>query len=239
MKPEKDAFGQFLKANIGQSPAYEIIERDDNFISVMSPDLYFSDYDSWSSHTQSALELAKGRILDVGIGAGRHALYLQDQGHQVIGIDNSPLAVAVASQRGVRDCRVMSLTNISDTLGIFDTVIMLGNNWGLLGSFEQGQHILKRLYDITTDDAKIIAETTNPYSTTQSAHLQYHEQNRQKGRMGGQIRFRMRFQQYCGDWMDYLLTSVDEVNIIINNTGWKLVQTFGDTEHQYTLVLGK
>lgn len=239
MKPEQDAFGQFLVAHLHGRESYEIIERDDNFISVMTPELYFSEYASWKPHIQSGLKLATGRILDIGIGAGRHALYLQEQGCQVVGIDNSPIAIEVAKQRGVTDCRVMSISNLDDSIGKFDTVIMLGNNWGLLGSYEQGQKILNRLYDITSADAKIIAETTNPYTTEDPIHLQYHQRNRQKGRMSGQIHFRVRFRQYVGAWMDYLLTSRPEVEFIVKDTGWNLAQTFGNTDGQYTLVLEK
>lgn len=239
MKPEQDAFGQFLMANLYGRESYEIIERDDHFISVMTPEFYFSEYVSWTPHIQSALKLATGRILDVGIGAGRHALYLQEQGYHVVGIDNSPIAIEVAQKRGVKDCRVMAVRDLDESLGKFDTVIMLGNNWGLLGDFYQGQTILKRLYDITSADAKIIAETTNPYTTEDPVHLQYHQRNRQKGRMGGQIHFRVRYRQHVGEWMDYLLTSHPEVEFIVKDTDWNLAQTFGDTDGQYTLVLEK
>ena len=239
MNPEQDAFGQFLLANLNNNRSYEIIERDDEFISVMEPDLYFSDYDSWKPHIQSALQLVKGRVLDIGIGAGRHALYLQEQGFEVVGIDNSLLAVEVSKQRGVMDCHVMSIAGIDESLGIFDSIIMLGNNWGLLGGLVQGQAILKQFYNITTDDAKIIAETSNPYATDDPTHLQYHDLNRKKGRMGGQIRFRSRYRQYCGDWMDYLLASPLEVETIVEGTGWHMTQTFGDTEGQYSLILEK
>ncbi len=240
MKPEQDAFGQFLLANLNSDDATdEIIERDDNFISVMKPDLYFTHYYEWSLHVKSGLELAQGRVLDVGIGAGRHALYLQEQGFEVVGIDNSPIAIQVAKKRGVKDARVMSINDVDESLGTFDTVIMLGNNWGLVGGYLQSRSILTRLYQVTSDDAKLIAETTNPYTTEDPIHLQYHELNRQQGRMSGQIRFRVRYRQYCGDWMDYLLTSLPEVKLLVEGTGWNLTQTFGDTDGQYTLILEK
>jgi len=239
MKPEQDAFGQFLLANLSNTISDEIIERDDNFISVVRPELYFSSYDDWSTHVKSGLAFAQGRVLDIGIGAGRHALYLQEQGFEVVGIDNSPLAVRVAKKRGVKDSRVMSITDVDDSLRQFDTIIMLGNNWGLVGGYLQAQSILKRLYQITSDDAKIIAETTNPYTTEDPIHLQYHHHNRQKGRMSGQIRFRVRYRHYCGDWMDYLLASLPEVKLLIQGTGWNLMQTFGDIDGQYTLILEK
>jgi 2-polyprenyl-3-methyl-5-hydroxy-6-metoxy-1,4-benzoquinol methylase len=55
----------------------------------------------------------KGRVLDIGCGAGRHSLYLQNQGFQVLGIDNSPLAVKVAKLRGLKRVKVMSIEDIN------------------------------------------------------------------------------------------------------------------------------
>lgn len=240
MKPEEDAFGQHLLACLKSENVYEIIERDDAYIDVgPGRSLYFSKSTDWDSHITEALNLAQGRILDVGLGAGRHALYLQEQGFEVVGIDNSPLAVQVASERGVSDARVMSVNAIDESIGLIDTIIMLGNNWGLLGGFEVGQKILKRFAEITSADARIIAETLNPYTTAEAAHLRYHQRNRELGRMGGQIRFRVRFKEYCGDWMDYLFNSVPEVEHIISGTGWYLTQTIGDTNKQYALILEK
>jgi 2-polyprenyl-3-methyl-5-hydroxy-6-metoxy-1,4-benzoquinol methylase len=239
MTPEQDAFGQCLLAYLQTGAAVEIIERDDGYISTMGPALYFSGPEDWEPHILDALRRARGRVLDVGLGAGRCSLFLQAQGREVVGLDNSPLAVTVARQRGVQATRLLALADVDDTLGMFDTVIMMGNNWGLLGGFESGQAILKRLAQITTPAARIIAETTNPYTTDDPAHLQYHQRNRAQGRMGGQVRFRVRFRQYCGDWMDYLLNSVPEVEQLVAGTGWHLAQTLGDTASHYVLVLEK
>jgi len=63
--------------------------------------------------------------------AGRHALYLQDKGHKVVGIDTSPLALEVSKIRGVKDCRLMSLYNLVFPDSSFDTVLLLGQNLGL------------------------------------------------------------------------------------------------------------
>lgn len=61
---------------------FEIIERDDGFIAASHWHArYFSDYRQWSWRERQAVRLGKGRILDVGCGAGRFALYLQKQGH--------------------------------------------------------------------------------------------------------------------------------------------------------------
>lgn len=240
MEAKKDAFGQCLKAYLETGSAHEIIERDDGFITTsMGPAAYFSEFESWMPHVLEALESVRGRVLEVGVGAGRHALYLQSKGYDVTGIDNSPLALDVATQRGVKDVRLMSIQDVDELPGVFDTITMMGNNFGLLGGFEQGQSILKQFAKITSDDARIIADSMNPYNTDDPVHLEYHQKNRDKGRMGGQLRFRVRYRQYCGDWFDYLLASVPEVESIIEGTGWHIAQTFGDMKTMYTIILEK
>ena len=60
-----------------------------------------------------AMEFVRGRVLDMGVGAGRHALHLQAQGHDVVGIDNSPKAVEVCRLRGLEDARGCAATALA------------------------------------------------------------------------------------------------------------------------------
>ena len=53
----------------------------------------FRDYDSMPPLEHHALDLVKGRTLDVGAGAGCHSLVLQERGIDVDAIDISPLSV--------------------------------------------------------------------------------------------------------------------------------------------------
>jgi len=80
MKPKEDALGQELWALYEGENIYEIVERDDGYIDVLDPKVYFSGYEDWAPFVKKALEHVKGRVLDVGCGAGRHALYLQKRG---------------------------------------------------------------------------------------------------------------------------------------------------------------
>jgi len=58
--------------------SYEIIERDDGFIiSSGGASTYFAEFKDWPKIQKQAIKLAKGKILDIGAGAGRVSLYLQ------------------------------------------------------------------------------------------------------------------------------------------------------------------
>ena len=240
-KPD-DPYGQMLLASLESGEKLsEIIEREDKYIDTGSePGLYFSEYKSWPAAEKEAIDYAKGRILDIGCGAGRHSLFLQDKGLDVTAIDNSPGAIKVCKTRGIKKALVKSVSEISKfKSGSFDTVLLLGNNFGLFGDFQSARKRLKQLDRITTDAGMIIAGTRNPYGTTSPEHLRYHKLNRDRGRLPGQITFRIRFGALVGEWFDYVLVSPDEMESILDRTGWQIVKFFGKTSCNYYAVIEK
>lgn len=242
MEINRDAYGQLLLAQYRDgAPKAEIIERDDNYIDTGSaPGTYFSEYRDWSALEHRAIERAAGRILDVGCGAGRHALYLQQKGFDVTGIDNSPGAIEVCKQRGLKKAFVRPIAEIDEfEPNSFDTIIMLGNNFGLFGSPEKAKTILAKMSRITALDAQIIAKTLNPYKTDDAMHLEYHELNRKRGRMPGQIRMRVRFGKAVGEWFDYLFVSPEEMESILADTDWQIREFIASEEANYFAVIGK
>jgi len=242
MKTSKDAYGkQLLTEYLEQRPTVEIIERDDNLILTASHEgMYFTGFEDWSELEKQAITKARGRVLDVGCGAGRHSLYLQEKGFDVTGIDNSPGAIRVCKLRGLKKALVRPVDEIDKfRAGSFDTIIMLGNNFGLFGSRRGARSILKKMARITTPDARIIAATLDPYKTDSSDHLDYHRRNRRRGRMGGQIRFRVRFGRIVGDWFDYLFVSQAEMTEILEDTDWRIKELLDSEKANYAAVIEK
>ncbi|MDH5483485.1 MAG: class I SAM-dependent methyltransferase [Candidatus Bathyarchaeota archaeon] len=231
LNPEEDAYGQEIWACYQGREVFEIVERDDGYIdpSALGPKIYFSKYEDWAPYHRRAMDFVKGKVLDVGCGAGRHSLYLQKKGFDVLGIDNSPLAIKVSKLRGLKKAKVMSIENIGYRPDSFDTIIMMGNNFGLFGSFKKAQELLKKFHKMTSKNALIIADTLDPYKTDNPDHLEYHKHNKKKGRMGGQVRIRIRFRRYVGRWFDYLMVSKEEMKELLKGTGWK-VKEFIDSE---------
>jgi len=241
MKPEEDAFGQELWAFYDGREIHEIVERDDGSVSASSvyPKGYFSEYEDWPEYEKRAIELAQGRVLDIGCGAGRHSLYLQEKGLDVLGIDSSPLAIEICKLRGLRKTTVISLEELDFELNSFDTILMLGNNFSLLGDFEKGRNILENLSKISSESSLIIGATLDPYKTSNPAHLEYHEFNRERGRKAGQIRMRIRFEKYATKWLEYLLVSREEMEELLTGTGWKIREFIDSHDPHYVCVLEK
>ncbi|MDP9225280.1 MAG: class I SAM-dependent methyltransferase [Actinomycetota bacterium] len=161
VEPRHDAYGQLLLAALEGDEVVEIVERDDGFISAstMGPKLYVAPFRRWPSHHRRAMRYAKGRVLDVGAGAGRVSLHLQERGQDVVAIDNSPGAIAVCRRRGVREARVLAFDAIDESLGTFNTIVLFGNNFGLFGTPTKAKQLLRRLHRMTSNDARIIVES--------------------------------------------------------------------------------
>lgn len=227
LRPDQDAFGLMLRDYLDYGEAVAVIERDDGYVDCdFGGETYFAPFAEWSPHVQAAMRHLRGPVLDVGCGAGRVSLYAQEQGHEVLATDISPLAVEVCRRRGVRRTEVVPVTGLDRSLGTFTTIVMYGNNWGLMGTPGRATWLLRRFRQFTTPDAVILAECCDPYNTDSPDHLAYHERNRARGRMPGQLRLRVRYRGACTPWFDYLFVSPDEMGEMVADAGWRIRELF-------------
>lgn len=244
MDPGDDAYGAALRAHHAGEESYEVVERDDGYVGPPGdPAVYFSPPDEWAERERVAVDRAEGRVLDVGCGAGRHALYLQERGHAVVGIDASPGAVEVSRDRGVdaRECDVADVRDLDEEP--FATVFMGGNNFGLVGTRATAPRILGGLAAVTADDAQILAQTRDVHATTDPDHLAYHEFNRERGRLPGALRIRVRHGMRATPWFDYLMVSPAEMREVVEPTPWHVAEVLEpndlDADGQYYAELRK
>ena len=241
LKDRQDTYGHQLYDCFKGREVVEVVERNDGYVdpSHSLPRAYLSDYKDWPSFERKAMQYARGRVLDIGSGGGRCSLYLQKNGFEVVGIDNSPLAVKVCKLRGLKNVRVMSISDVSPQLGQFDTILMIGNNFGLFGGFKQARKLLRRFHSLTSAEALIIAETNDPYKTSEPFHLAYHRLSRRRGRMPGQLKIRVRYKRYVTPWFDYLIVSKREMKKILQGTGWKVKRFIDSTGSVYIAIIEK
>lgn len=236
---ESDVFGRQLLANYNGFPT-ETLERDDGRIDTWSADYYFSHSSSWRPEIISALKTVDGIAVDVGCGAGRHALYLQEQGVAVTAIDKSPGAVEVARLRGVRDARcadIEAMNKAGDFGGKVNTFVMLGSNLGLLQSPEKASAILETMHSLGRQGTRIIGEGLDPYVSADPDHITYCAANRAKKRAYGSRVLRTLFQQEAGEWFNYLALSPEELGNISQQSGWRLGAVDQEAGGRYIAVL--
>lgn len=223
-----DAFGRALRdcheagAQAGQ--VFEVVERDDGWIGVSDAAAYFAPLTGWPELERNAYPEITGRVLDVGCGAGRHAQVLTAGGREVVGIDSSPGAVDVARARGV-DARQASVRALPTTIPPVDVVLLFGTNVALLGGEREAPAVLEELARVAAPGARVIASGTDPYATANSAHLAYHDRNRERGRLPGHLRLRVRHGRLATEWFDYVFRSEAELRGVVADSPWRWVGT--------------
>jgi SAM-dependent methyltransferase len=188
----------------------------------MGAEWFFAEHDEWVEPERAAFELVRGRVLDIGAGAGRHSLEAQRRGLEAVAIDISPGSVEVCRRRGVRDARLLPLEEVDVSLGVFDTVLLLCGNLGLAGGADETSALLERLHGLTAPDARIVFDAVDPHMENDEADLAYLARNRERGRMPGQVTIRIRYGGLATPWYDLLCASPEELEALAAPTGWRL-----------------
>ncbi|WP_232668476.1 class I SAM-dependent methyltransferase [Pseudonocardia sp. TRM90224] len=236
-----DAFGAALLRchDTGGRPGtvFEIVERDDGWISVADIAAYLAPIEEWTDVERQLCERATGRVLDIGCGAGRHASALIDRGLDVIGIDPSSGAVAVCRQRGVRAVRGDACRPPAE-LGPFDTFLLLGWNLGLLGSTRNAASVFDALASVAAPGARILGIGADPHGSTDPDHLARLDANRERGRLPGQFRIRIRHERLATPFFDFLYCSPTELRGLTEGTPWRVTDVLSaDPSGTYGAVL--
>jgi SAM-dependent methyltransferase len=217
-----DVFGRALQdwARGGTGP--EILERDDGFTETgAGHDLYVAPFAHWLSSERQAVRYVRGRVVDVGCGAGRVALYLQERGYDVVGVDESPLAVRTARARGVATAWHMSVDGLTARVDQFDTIVLFGNNFGIFGTPAHLRTVLSAWARRTPPGARILAGSTNPYcGGAPTLTRSYYFRNRQRDRLPGQVRLRVHYGDRTSPWFSWLFVSRREMKGLLRGTGW-------------------
>ncbi len=231
-----DLFGEAVRDWMDGSPAPLVIERDDGYTDEQDLESYFASFDSFPACEKEALGLAKGRVLDIGLGPGRVSLHLQDIGLEAVGVDISDHMLEVARRRGVRGAVRMSACDLRFPEGHFQTAVAFGNNFGLCGTPETVMAMMLRLRAIVSDDGVFLAESIDPLHTEKPEHIRLHERNRAAGRMPGQVRLRFTYRGQVDDWFDLLMVTEPEMRAFAERTGWRVSKVFRAEDAGYLRV---
>jgi SAM-dependent methyltransferase len=215
----------------------QVVERDDGYTQVEDVGPYLAPPRRWIACERALLPRAHGRVLDVGTGAGRVALALQERGHDVVAIDISEGAIDVCSDRGVRDVRLRAASSIRAADGPFDTFVLFGNNLGLLRDARHAVWLLRRLRTAGSPTSRILGSGRDPHRTNEPHHVAYHARNRARDRLPGQMRFRLRYLEHRTRWFDYLFPSPAELRSLAASGGWSLTEVVEDDEGRYSALL--
>jgi len=159
-KPEPDIFGlAALDFLAGDKEATIMVEIDIAGTDPLPLKYLFRNYRSMPALEKKALNLCRGKILDVGAGAGAHALWLQKRGHEVHALDPSTGMVGIMEQKGVKNIHHCKFTEYNQKG--FDTILLLMNGIGLAGTLKNLKPFLNHAASLLNPAGQILIESTN------------------------------------------------------------------------------
>ena len=200
-----DAWGDALLDHLAGKPVDALtLEVDDGTaVPAMHPEWFLRTEPDWEPEERQLVNLVQdGPVLDLGAGAGRSALHLQERGMQVTAVESSPGAAEVCRRRGVRDVRESDL-NDPPSDHRWRALLLLCGNVGLGGSWEGNRRLLSRLAEISHPDAVLLADSVN-YT----------------GR--AEIGLRIHYGNVVTPWWRQRNVAAHEVEDLVRDTGWRV-----------------
>ena len=201
----------------GVAGATLVIRRDDGDAGELPAKVFFEP-PAADSLEWLALDLCRGEILDVGAGAGRHSLMLQERGLTVQAIDIAPEAVEVTRERGVR--RVECADVFEYHGGPFDTLLMLCHGIGLVQDLAGLSRFLAKAHDLVKPDGQILLDSLDVRCTTNPEHLDYQARIQREGRYYGKVRISMEYKGEVGPMSGWLHVDPSNLANRAQSEGW-------------------
>lgn len=189
----------------------------------MPVETYFREEDDMPDIEWMALEQCRGKVLDIGAGAGSHALFLQRQGVYVTAMDISPLCVKVMQERGVN--KVLAGDIYSFSIGKYDTLLLLMNGIGLAGTIDGLKELLIHLKKLLNTGGQIL------FDSSDIAYL--YQGNLPELGYYGEIDYQYTYKQLKTEWFKWLYIDEHTLQSVAAECGYLMDVLIEDEFNQY------
>ena len=159
---------------------------------------------------QTALDMARGRTLDVGAASGCHSLVLQQRGIDVAAIDISPLSVETMKERGVKNVREQDFFTLENEQ--YDTILMLMNGIGIVGTLARMPEFFRLLDRILAPGGQVLCDSSDISYVFEGEmpDMDYY----------GEQSFQMQYKDTIGEPFPWLYIDVDTLKQVAEANGY-------------------
>jgi SAM-dependent methyltransferase len=224
-----DVLGRAISEYYFDNAQYKLWVHDNHGPRVeMQVPIYFRDPEAMPELEQMALQLCRGKTLDIGAGAGSHALYLQERGLDVTALDISEGAARVARERGVQNVTVADIFTLKGQQ--YDTLLLLMNGIGLVQNIEGLKHFLQHAKTLLKPKGQLLFDSSDLAYLYENGipELPYYY---------GEVKCCYEYRRQKSEWFSWLYIDSKTLSGIAAQAGWKMEVLFTDESDQYLACL--
>ena len=207
-KQQRQAKGREGGGALGRLQVFSPMFEDDE----MPLKTLFRSYQDMPKIEQKALDIARGKVLDVGAGAGCHSLVLQERGIDVTAIDLSPLSVEAMRLRGIKKAVEQDFFTLE---GRYDTILMLMNGIGIVGKLERMPAFFRQMDKVLAQGGQLLCDSSDISFLFEDAP----DLMAEMGYLGEQT-FRMQYKDVIGDPFPWLYIDQDTLQLVAKRNGY-------------------
>lgn len=191
----------------------ELVERR-----VVPVHLFFREPADFPPLEKRAIELCRGRVLDIGAGAGCHSLAMQESGLAVCALDFLPECVEVMKRRGVREAHCANIHSFEAEA--FDTLFSMMNGMAVVRDLSGLQPFLKRVRRLLKPDGQFIVDSTDMRRVAAPGIQAYLEMKSAKGEYFGVMHLQLEYKGRRGAPFTQLHVDAETLFEHAAQSGW-------------------
>ena len=196
-------------------------------------EVLFRSYEDMPEIERKALDLARGKVLDVGAGSGCHSLVLQKRGFDVTAIDISPLSVETMIERGLKKVLEQDFFSLE---GQFDTVLMLMNGIGIVGTLERMPEFFRQIDKVLSPGGQLLCDSSDISYVFEDEELpegddvDTNTDDSEDTDYYGEMSFWMRYKDTIGEPFPWIYIDADTLRQKAEENGFQ-VEVVAEGEH--------
>lgn len=222
--PLGEALWDFHKLGRASDVVVQSPDFDDDIIPTAH---FFRTWEQMPLTEQKALEQVRGRVLDVGAGAGCHSLYLQEKNIEVKAIDISPKACQCMTDRAVSEVECIPFLDFKE--GKFDTILFLMNGIGIEG-MEKMASFFEHLKSLLNPNGQVIFDSSDlRFLYPEKPEVDVDDLSDYYG----QFQFRMSYRETVGDYFNWAYVDSETMNVLAEKNGFSFEKIYENEHYAY------
>ncbi|MFD1164443.1 class I SAM-dependent methyltransferase [Sphingobacterium daejeonense] len=223
----RDVYGEALYdfQELGELKEPLLLHSSYGDIEEMPVEVFFREEDDIPELEYIALSLCDGKVLDVGAGAGVHALYLQAKGFDVDAMEISETACKIMEKRGVKNVIHADFFKFKEKK--YDTLLFLMNGIGISGTIEGFRKLLIHSKELLTERGQLLFDSSN------ISYLYDEYRIQRPDHYFGEINFQYEYKGNMGQPFQWLYIDQQTLIKIAHEENWVVQVLFEDDNDQY------